>query len=421
MKPAVPPGMVTSPAVISYDRGWQALQSGDFRGAERELAAALKAAPDFSPAYAANGYLEIARQEPSRAVEYFDRALEMRQDDVSALVGRGRALLTLDRVADAVASFEGALAADPSLADLRVRTDVLRFRLREGEVASARDAARSGRFEEATTAYETAIARSPDSAFLYRELAAVQRQRGERTSALQSFRRAVELDPADAGSHVQIGDLLETDSDLNGALEAYGTALDLEPSPEVAAKRESILARLELARLPEEYRAIPEALQVTRADMAALFGIRLGPLLQAAAVQDTGVITDIRSNWAEAWIMAVARARVMEPFANHTFQPRAVLTRIDLAQAVTRLLPRLSGVPTSQVRTWLGTRTSFVDLSPNHRAYPSASAAVASGLMRADPDGRFVPGRPVTGAEAVATVDRIQVLAKVGPSGSDRR
>ena len=38
------------------------------------------------------------------------------------------------------------------------------------------------------------------------------------------------------------------------------------------------------------------------------------------------VVTDIRNHWAAPWITMVARAGVIEPFPNHTFQPRAVFS-----------------------------------------------------------------------------------------------
>jgi len=70
--------------------------------------------------------------------------------------------------------------------------------------------------------------------------------------------------------------------------------------------------------------------------------IRLGAILSTVRRSDAVLITDVRGNWAATWIMAVARAGVMEPFANHAFQPRAVVRRTDLAQAVARLLVRVA-------------------------------------------------------------------------------
>ena len=98
---------------------------------------------------------------------------------VPALIGRGQALLELDRDADALASFEAALAKDPSLTDLRSRVDVLRFRATQDMLARAKAAADARRWDEATAIYQQAIAASPDSAFLYRDLAAVEQQAGQ--------------------------------------------------------------------------------------------------------------------------------------------------------------------------------------------------------------------------------------------------
>ena len=47
---------------------------------------------------------------------------------------------------------------------------------------------------------------SPDSAFLFRELGAVERQAGASDNALKYLRRATELDPGDAGTFAQIGE-----------------------------------------------------------------------------------------------------------------------------------------------------------------------------------------------------------------------
>ena len=120
--------------------------------------------------------------------------------------------------------------------------------------------------------------------------------------------------------------------------------------------------------------------------------------------------------------MATARAGVVEPFANHTFQPRSVVRRVDFAQAVGRLLNVIASVTPTQARSWQAARGRFPDLATSHLAYPSASAAVASGVMETGPDGSFAPTRVVTGEEAIAALDRLRVLA--GPAqtqASDRR
>ena len=413
MRPAVPQAMANSPAAASASRGWAFLQAGDLETAEWELGAALKAMPEFYPAETSLGYLELARKDAKAALPHFDRALELnaQHDDVAAFIGRGQVLLALNREADALAAFEAALAADPSQTELARRVEVLQFRNVEQGLARARDAARGGRLDEAAQAYTDAIASSPDSPFLYRELAGVERQKGDAEAALEHFRTAVALDPSDAKSLAQIGEILEARGDFDGAAKAYTDALALEPGADLEKRLEDVRAKTALAQLPAEYREIDQAAQITRADLAALIGIRLGGILPAAPRGDAALITDVRNHWAATWIMSVARAGIMEPFANHAFQPRTAVRRTDLAQAVARILARIAAKNPGRAKAWESARLTFSDLSPSHLAYPAASIAVAAGVMKTSGDNSFQPSRVVTGAEAIAAIENIEALA----------
>jgi tetratricopeptide (TPR) repeat protein len=418
--PPIPESEATSPVAAAESRAWQFLQAGDLKTAERELSAALKASPAFFPGETALGYVELARKEPKAALPHFDAALQQQPSYASALVGKGQALVALSRDTEAIAAFEAATAADPSLTDLERRIEVLKFRGVEQNLAAARQAARAGRVDEAIRSYQAALASSPDSPFLYRELAAAERQHGDVDAALEHLRHAVALDPSDAKSLQQIGEILEARGDLDAAIKAYTDALAIEPNADVERRIAAIRERAELASLPPEYRAIEQAAQLTRGDLAALIGVRLGPLLRSRSGADAVVITDVRTHWAAPWIMSVTRAGVMEPFANHAFQPRTVVRRIDLAQAVAHLLARIAATNAKAV-VWQSARLKFSDLAPGHLAYPAASAAVAAGAMKTSDDGAFQPFRPATGAEAIEAIDRLAAIAGLRvPKGGAR-
>jgi len=418
--PAVPAALAGGPSAALQEHGWQLLQAGDLKNAAREFDAALKVSPAFYPAEAGLGYVELAREDAKAALPHFDRALEQDKSHLSALLGRGRSLLTLNRESEALATFEAVLAVDPSLVDIARRVEVMRFRSQQNDLKSAREAALAARFDDAIAIYAHAIQSSPDSAFLYRELAAVERQHGQTDPALEHYTKAVALEPGDAASRVQIGEMLEARGDFEGAAKAFTGALAVEPDPHVEAKLEIVQARAALARLPAEYRAIDEAAQITRGDLAALIGVRLAGLL--GSTRDAVLITDIRGHWASAWIVSVARAGAMDAFANHTFQPRAAVRRAELAQVVTRLLVKAAETAPGQPRPWLSARLKFPDLAPGHLAYPAASAAVASGAMTTGANNSFRPSAIVTGMEASTAIDRIaSMVPTVAVRGSSRR
>lgn len=411
MKPGVPADLAVTPAMINHERAWVFLQAGDFKNADRELAAGLKLVPAFYPAEAMGGYVELAQKNASGALTRFDRALALRNTYTPALVGKGEALVALNREDEAIEALQSALAADASLGDLSRRIEVLKFRTVQRDVTAARQAARSGRVDEALQAYRVAIARAPDTGFLYRELGTIEREQGDGNSALEHFRKAAALDPADTASLVPVAELLEARGDLEGALAAYASALALEPDPRLEAKHDALLTRLERARLPSEYRALEGASQITRGDLAALVGVRLATLLESTPPRDVGVITDIRGHWAERWILAVTRSGILDPFANHTFQPRTLVRRVDFAQAITRLLTKVEAVAPVQARGWANARGRFTDIAASHLAYPAASAATAAGVMTATPGGAFEPARLVTGIEAMEALEKLRAMA----------
>jgi len=395
---------------MAVDLGWRFLQNDDLSNAEREFSGALKSAPDSPAAKAGEGYVSLARHDYMRALDQFDLALRGAPTYAPALVGKGLTLLSVNRDSDARAAFEAAMKADPSLTSLSARVDVLKFREIQNLIAAARNAMNAGRLDEARTGYQRAIAATPDSAVLYRELGMVERRSGNVAAALEQFNRAVMLDPADAISLGQVGELLEGRDDFAGAETAFRRAHDVDPSAGYDRKADAVAARTREARLPAEYRALASAPQITRGDLAALIGIRLEDLLQQAP-RTAEVITDTAGHWAASWIAEVAAAAVMPPFDNHTFQPRAPVRRVDLAEAVNALL-RIASRTRPALQTRMASRPTIPDVNTSHLNYPAVAAAVSAGILPLIEGGRFDTERPVSGTDAIAAIDRLRALAQ---------
>ena len=298
--PVAPPGTPTA-TVQRLDRGWRLLQSNDAAGAEREFAGLLRGGAPFLPAVAAQGYVELARRRPAEALAAFDRVTAVQTTYAPALVGRALALLADGKDDDALAGFEAALAADASLPDLAGRIEVLRVRQLQDRVSRAERAAAAGRWDEARDAYLAAMAASPESPFLQRDLARSEQRAGRLDSALDYARKAVALDPDDARSHVVEADVLEARGDFSSAVAAYQRAAALDPSPATSDAIARVRERARDAALPAQYHAIAASPAATRADLAALLGVRLAAVLLAAP-QRALVVTDVRGHWAQPWI-----------------------------------------------------------------------------------------------------------------------
>ncbi len=418
--PAVPPASADPSFAgdgllhADHDRAWRLLQAGEFRGAEREFQLILKRRPGFYPAEAGLGYLDVAQRRFKEALTWFDRAIARSASYAPALAGRGEVLLGMSREGEALSAFEAALTADPSLVDVRRRIEVLRFAQVRNLVASAKRASEAGRFDEARREYERAIAATPASAFLYRDLAAVELHLDADAAAAGHLKKATELDPGDARAWLALAELLERQGDFDGAVGAFEHALAIEPADSTRAALARVREGMARVKLPEEYRAIPGSARLTRGELAALLGVRFQEALAASPRRVTAVMTDARQDWAAPWIMAVTRAGVMDVYQNHTFQPRAVVRRVDLAHVVARMLDVVApGAP----RTLDGARRTIADVGPGYVGYKGIVAAVASGVMPLFEGDSFRPSRVVSGAEAVEAMNRLQALSQRGRAG----
>jgi predicted Zn-dependent protease len=369
----------------------------------------LRKSPAYYPSDAALGYVELARKNYQPALDHFDRVLKARDSYLPALVGRGQTLLALSRDAEALAVFETALRLDPTLTDLGRRVEVLRARAAEENVAAARSAAQSGRLDEAARDYEQAIAASPDSAFLFRDLADIEARQGKTDESLQHYRKAIQLDATDVGSRIRVAEMLEATGDIEGAMALYTEAYGLEANPETRRRMTVLEARAAYLRLPAEYRALGDQAAISRGDLAALIGIRLEPLLASAPAQAV-LVTDTRNHWAARWIMSVSRAGVMESYDNHTFQPRAGVLRSELAHAVSRVLKIIAMRQPALLKDWQSRQTKMADVGVSNLNYADASLAVSAGILPLADSGSFQLSRAVSGAEAIDAVTKLERL-----------
>jgi hypothetical protein len=223
------------------------------------------------------------------------------------------------------------------------------------------------------------------------------------------LRKALDLDPSDAAALVEIGDILQGRQQFDEAVASYRKANALEPTGELNERIAAASALAREAKLPPEFKALPQSPQITRGELAALLGIRLDSLLRPAATGQV-VVTDVRNHWAASWIATVVNAGVLDAFENHTFQPQGRVTRADLATAVSRVVSLIARRQ-PDLRQKMSERPRIADMSTGHLNYQAVAVAVSTGVLSLT-DGRFQVSRLVSGAEAIDAVTKLEKLAK---------
>jgi len=279
------------------------------------------------------------------------------------------------------------LSVDPANDSARNRLDVVRFRQVEHEIDAARRSREAGRLDEAEATLESALAAAPPGAVIFRELALVALAKGDLPAAESRARQAIQADVTDAESWAVLGNVVDKAARSREASDAFDKAFSLDPRPAWRDRRDALRARADDETEPKAFRDIASASTVTRADVAAMIGLRLSDVLSRSPRHVTVVATDAPGSWAATWILQVTQAGVMDVFSNHTFQPESIVKRSTLAEIVSRLLAMLSSERGSDLSRWKAVTPPFTDV-------PGGSPRVCGGGLvgrLGRDDGRWRP------------------------------
>ena len=229
------------------ERGFALQRAGRLSEAERIFADVLRRDPGDAEVLYRQGLIACQTSRYDRAVDLIGRAIALRAS-AAAHVGLAGALLSLGRGAEALDSYDAALALQPdSVPALTGSAAALRQLGRHAEALGRASAAVTlegsayahcqegavlldlGRASEALASFERAIALEPQcvEAHNYRGMALQQLQRS--AEALASIERALSLRPESAELHNNRGNLLRHLQRFAEALASYERAIALQP------------------------------------------------------------------------------------------------------------------------------------------------------------------------------------------------
>ena len=394
--PAAAEGELSGDEAKHLGKAWNEILVGETAAAARRCMRLLARRPGLVPAETALAYARLREGRPEEAISLFAAVLERRPDDLPALVGAGSAEFRRGDADRALGFYRRAQAAAPSDALVRKRLAALKLQVTDRRMAQAQAALSAGDADRAGIEYRAALQAAPEVTDVRLALADLLVAGGDLEGALA----VLEGDPsADRGVALRRAGLLAGQHEYVRAVEVYEGLLAIDPEDATAqagakAARES----LALLSMPEEYRSIEEAPSITRADLAALLAVRV-PGLRGEADGEARVVVDISDSWAREHIATVVALGILEPYPNHTFQPGAIVRRVDLARAAARVLERW--------RRLRALSPAPRDMVPTHLDYGSVESVLGAGLMALTAEGAFEPWRPVSGREAIETIDAL--------------
>lgn len=179
------------------------------------------------------------RKDSASAIELFDQALRIRPDHASSLNHRGNVLLDLKRHDEALTSYDRSLQLEPDCAEAHFNraNALLEWEYHErGSEQTALELYCRGypsgdreRHEQALQSYRRALELEPNYVEAWFNCGNALHELNRPKEALRSYVRAITLQPAHAAAHFNRGNVLIDLHRHRAALRSYQRALELKP------------------------------------------------------------------------------------------------------------------------------------------------------------------------------------------------
>jgi Tfp pilus assembly protein PilF len=394
---------------IAAEDAWDALKAGRPELAKKYLMKLGTASPIREAGLA---YVDLLGADVAAAEARFKSSIAATPGMVPSLVGLAQIYESRRERDKAFDAYREILKIDPANRWAAPRFGALRAELVKDSTAAARTALAAGNRETAKREFHNVLTYAPDSADAHLELARIFRQERNTAEALVHFKAAVETGTPDKAVLREYAEFLAESGELGQSLDVLEKLAAASPKDASVGKRvEELKAKLGVYEIPSQYDGITALEAVTREDLAALMGVKFGEYLKAPAAR-TEILVDISASWAQQYIVTVASLEIIRASVNHTFQPRRIINRAELADAAVRLIGVLQErgarfVPLVETR-----RIQIVDVAADNIYFPSITKALAFQVMTLTPERKFEPERTVSGEEAMRVLDIIQGLAK---------
>lgn len=219
------------------------------------------------------------------------------------------------------------------------------------------------------------------------------------------YKQALTILPNDPTLHLRLADLLVKENKLDEAAGQRKASDELLPrhTETVRNNPEPNADDLDdLGRWGSDigvFREIQASPSVSRERVAAIIVRYFPQITERPRIPQ--IVTDIETSWARSEIQTVVDLGLMDTFANHTFDPSALVSRGEFATAVARLIEILSLPPVTS------TPIPTPDVAPTNTQYSDIQLVVGRGLMTLQDSGEFGVSDNLSGQDAIRAAERL--------------
>jgi tetratricopeptide (TPR) repeat protein len=237
-----------TPADKAYGAGVEALKKGDLQAAKAQFDRSLELNPKQTGALLGLAEVAIAKGNPKDAAEPLKKAVAAAPDDAKVETTWGHYLFWQKQYPQAQAAFEKAIRLDPSAARPHIElADLYFLGLHQPKPAIEH--------------YRKAISLDPADAFVHFTLGKALAEAGELDQAEDELTSAARLAPSNPAFLQALGDFQVRRRELDRALATYARVIEVQPKfvSAYVSRGDIFTARGELEKALPEYQAASKA------------------------------------------------------------------------------------------------------------------------------------------------------------------
>ncbi len=394
---------------ILVEDAWKSIRVGNTKNALKILE---KLGSSNSFYYTGMGYVAYLMGEFQTAEQYFQASLSYFPDVELAHFGLAQLYNDFKNTDSAFSSYREILNKDPDNPWAKPRYDEIKERKTEEALTQARAFMSAGDTTNSKESFLRALYYTPDSTEAHLALGQLYRDEENFQNALLHLKAASAEDSTNTDIRKVYADTLFQAGELKNSLGIYEDLLQQNPGDqEIRDRLETIKNRLGIFELPSQYNAIPSTESVTKEDVAALLSVKFKGIIEDQRGKPP-IIIDISTSWASRFILHTASLGILDVYPNHTFQPKKVITRAEMAEVLFRLIEHLRKKGHSFIQQIPPNRIQISDVSPSNYYYRPIILLVSYDIMTLSRDRAFHPDQAVSGRETIRLLDLILALIK---------
>jgi Tfp pilus assembly protein PilF len=394
---------------ILTEEVWENLRQGRGDKAQKLISKLGTESPFY---YAGMGYASLLLNRISDSENYFKHALQNYPDMTMAHIGLAQVYQKAGKDDLAFIEFREILKREENNTWAQQSYEILKERKTQESLDEAKTYLAHQDMEKSKEAFLKALYYSPQSTAAHLSLAEILKKENNLKNALVHLKAASTIEPDNKSILNVYAETLYQAEDYPRSLEVYERLLDLEPENDnIQTRVKALKNRLGIFELPSQYDAIPASEAITKEEVAALIEVKFKDTLDEPKTQPP-IIIDISTSWASKYILRAASLGLLDVYANHTFQPKKIFTRAEMADVLNKLinyLKRKNYVFISQIPP---EKIQISDVSPDNYYYQPILRIISYGIMNLSADRTFNPDLPVSGQEAIRLLDIILTLIK---------